>query len=402
MYDDRMMERREFLRGLLPGGRGRAQEPPKRPNILLFCTDQQRFDTIGALAIRIGLPTSIAWCATAWPSPAPIARPHLHAQPRLVSTDATPAPCVNHNGNEFSRPSTCPLMSRILKDAGYDCGMVGVSPRQEPPARDQARRRFRLFEWSHAPRATGPSTGRLTCAGCATADRLQDCTARALPDRREFNAGMAASITKSSGAAKPRAHGSRAVSGRLVHPREHLRAASAVRSAPEWLKRMDPASMPLPLWGPREAEAQAPFARVDFQSKPRDPRTYPARFMKAAYYAQIEFIDHHAGLILDLLEKTGQRENTMIVFMSDHGESMGDHGLTHKGCRFYEGLAHVPLIFSWPAGMRKRALAALVENTDILPTMLDALASPCPPTCRAVRFTASRPARRTQASTASS
>ena len=46
--------------------------------------------------------------------------------------------------------------------------------------------------------------------------------------------------------------------------------------------------------------------------------------------------------------QTGQRENTAIVFTSDHGEMLGDHGLLYKGCRFYEGLVRVPLIFSWP------------------------------------------------------
>ena len=60
--------------------------------------------------------------------------------------------------------------------------------------------------------------------------------------------------------------------------------------------------------------------------------------MKAAYYAQVEFIDINLGRVLDALERSGQRENTLIVFTSDHGEMMGDHGLVHKGCRFYEGL----------------------------------------------------------------
>jgi membrane-anchored protein YejM (alkaline phosphatase superfamily) len=67
----------------------------------------------------------------------------------------------------------------------------------------------------------------------------------------------------------------------------------------------------------------------------------------------IQLVDDRLGRVLDALEQTGQRDNTLIVFTSDHGETMGDHGLTHKGCRFYEGLAHVPLIFSWPARFAK-------------------------------------------------
>ena len=54
------------------------------------------------------------------------------------------------------------------------------------------------------------------------------------------------------------------------------------------------------------------------------------------------------GRILETLEETGQREQTVILYTSDHGEMLGDHGLIQKGCRFYEGLVRVPLIFRGP------------------------------------------------------
>ena len=41
-------------------------------------------------------------------------------------------------------------------------------------------------------------------------------------------------------------------------------------------------------------------------------------------------------------------ENTIVVYMSDHGEMLGDHGLILKGCRFFDGLVRVPLVMSWP------------------------------------------------------
>ena len=59
-------------------------------------------------------------------------------------------------------------------------------------------------------------------------------------------------------------------------------------------------------------------------------------------------INDQLGRILQVLEESGQRDNTIVVFTSDHGETLGDHGLIQKGCRFYEGLVRVPLIFSWP------------------------------------------------------
>jgi arylsulfatase len=93
----------------------------------------------------------------------------------------------------------------------------------------------------------------------------------------------------------------------------------------------------------------------------------------------IELIDHQLGRIIDVLQETGQLENTVILFTSDHGELLGDHGLMYKGCRFFESLVHVPLLISWPerfaAGLRSDAL---VELVDIPPTLLDCAGIPVP------------------------
>jgi arylsulfatase A-like enzyme len=95
--------------------------------------------------------------------------------------------------------------------------------------------------------------------------------------------------------------------------------------------------------------------------------------VRACYYAMIELIDHQFGRIIDAVEKTGQLDNTLIIFTADHGELLGDHGLIYKGCRFYEALVHVPLIIAWGSrikrGMRSRGL---VELVDLAPTVLDA------------------------------
>jgi len=65
--------------------------------------------------------------------------------------------------------------------------------------------------------------------------------------------------------------------------------------------------------------------------------------------------------------------------MSDHGELLGDHGLIVKGCRFFEGLVRVPLIFSWPARIERGiASEALVETIDVPVTLLDAAGLPVP------------------------
>ncbi|MCC6169393.1 MAG: sulfatase-like hydrolase/transferase, partial [Caldilineaceae bacterium] len=86
----------------------------------------------------------------------------------------------------------------------------------------------------------------------------------------------------------------------------------------------------------------------------------------------IKLIDDQVGRMLDALEETGQRDNTVVIFMSDHGEMLGDHGLLLKGNRFYEGLVRVPLVWSWPGRFPAGLVSdALVELTDIAPTLLE-------------------------------
>ena len=87
----------------------------------------------------------------------------------------------------------------------------------------------------------------------------------------------------------------------------------------------------------------------------------------------VEQVDHEFGRLIDHLEAIGERENTIVVFTSDHGEALCDHGLLLKGCRFYEGLTRVPLMVSWPERYRRDVVSdALVELVDLVPTFLDA------------------------------
>ena len=80
--------------------------------------------------------------------------------------------------------------------------------------------------------------------------------------------------------------------------------------------------------------------------------------MQASYYAMIEQLDHEFGRILDYLDAEGLREDTIVIFTSDHGEALGDHGLVYKGCRFYEGIgsgaAHGFVANTLLAGRSKR------------------------------------------------
>ena len=131
--------------------------------------------------------------------------------------------------------------------------------------------------------------------------------------------------------------------------------------------------MPGPYFRPSDLEQQAKLAALDFQDKIRTPQEHDAHRVQALYYAMIAQIDDQLARILQTLEATGQRENTVILFTSDHGEALGDHGLMYKGCRFYEGLVRVPLIFSWPGHFQQGLQSdALVELLDMSSTLLEA------------------------------
>ena len=93
----------------------------------------------------------------------------------------------------------------------------------------------------------------------------------------------------------------------------------------------------------------------------------------------IRQINDQLARILDVLEGSRQIKNTVIIFTSDHGEMLGDHGLLYKGCRFYEGLVRLPLIFHWPKGIQAGLKSsALVELIDKSATILDLAEIPRP------------------------
>jgi arylsulfatase A-like enzyme len=91
-------------------------------------------------------------------------------------------------------------------------------------------------------------------------------------------------------------------------------------------------------------------------------------------------VDEQVGRILGALEETGQIDNTVVVFTSDHGEHLGDHGLVQKGPPGYDSCARVPLVVSAPGHARRGATAsALVEAVDLAPTILDLCGIQTPP-----------------------
>lgn len=92
----------------------------------------------------------------------------------------------------------------------------------------------------------------------------------------------------------------------------------------------------------------------------------------AAYYASVEFMDEQVGRLLAALDRLNLRDQTIVIFTSDHGFHLGEHGLWQKTTLFEECL-RVPLLISAPEFRRSAGAHcdALVELTDLYPTIAD-------------------------------
>jgi len=96
------------------------------------------------------------------------------------------------------------------------------------------------------------------------------------------------------------------------------------------------------------------------------------RKMKAYYYAIISHIDDQIGRIMKTLEDAGLKDKTLVIFTADHGEHLGDHGLTGKGAPGFDSCIYVPCLISYPGMIEPNLrIETLTEEVDLCPTILD-------------------------------
>lgn len=95
------------------------------------------------------------------------------------------------------------------------------------------------------------------------------------------------------------------------------------------------------------------------------------------YYALTSELDENIGKIIETLEQLGLYDDTLIIYTSDHGEQLGNHGLWFK-CSMYEKSAHIPLIIKGPNVRKGAREDTLVSLVDIVPTVMQALDLPQP------------------------
>jgi len=92
------------------------------------------------------------------------------------------------------------------------------------------------------------------------------------------------------------------------------------------------------------------------------------------FWAYCSYLDDMFGQILEALDRTGQAEETLVLYCSDHGDYCGDHGLFCKGIPCFRGAYHVPAVMRWPSFISKpgRQVDVFVSLADFAPTFLEA------------------------------
>jgi arylsulfatase A-like enzyme len=128
---------------------------------------------------------------------------------------------------------------------------------------------------------------------------------------------------------------------------------------------------PLDASAPKIAQRQAEKTRRDGYKNHPIATEHDWRRLRANYYGMVSLVDNAYARILRALEESGQADNTIVIYTSDHGDMCGDHCLMQKG-NFYEGSTHVPLAIHVPWLSRRRVdFDGPISTVDVVPTLLD-------------------------------
>lgn len=327
-----------------------AQEPNKKPNILFLFSDDQRADTIAAL----GNPN--------------IRTPNLDALVRRGMT-FTRAYCMGSLQPAVCVPSRAMLLSgrtlfrikdnldgittwpEVFARSGYVTFVTGKWHNQQPSL-------LRSFQMGKAVFFGGMGDPyKLQVADIS--DKKQVVGKRSSDKHSiELFADSAIDFVKKHKGPQP------FVAYVPFNAPHDPRVAP-----PKYHEMYDPAKLPLPA----NYLPQHPFDNGEMKIRdeklapwPRTPEV--VRKHLADYYAAITFMDDQIGRILDALRETGQLDNTIIVFCSDHGLALGSHGLFGKQ-NLYDHSMRTPLIFAGPGIPKDKKSDAMCYLLDLFPTL---------------------------------
>ena len=150
-------------------------------------------------------------------------------------------------------------------------------------------------------------------------------------------------------------------------PMPHRKAGELETKPPQWVDHV------------ARTIASLPYTSMD-RSLPGGVANAYARFpeektrrMLAAYYGEVSHLDRQVGRVLEALVARGLDENTVVVYLSDHGDYCGNNWAFYKYAGLYDSLIRVPLVVRWPGAAPKGGSCdELVSLVDVAPTFLDA------------------------------
>lgn len=360
-----------------------------KPNILWICTDQQRFDTLGCYGNKFVKTPNIDKLAKEGVlfenafSQSPVCTPSRGC----FLTGRYPRTCrARQNGADI--PEDEILITKILSDNGYVCGLSGKLHLSAcaPNACKGTERRiddgYDYFSWSHDSYNFWPSNEYYLWLK----EKKTNLITKNFKLSRYVKIGQKAENHQTTWCAeKAISFIENAVqfnhpwlfSVNIYDPHHNFDPPENFLS--RYLDFLD--EIPLPNYIDGELEDKPIWQKIDHEGaygrteKYKFPKMKDKdhRLIKAAYWAMCDLIDEQVGRILKCLKDTNQLDNTIVIFHSDHGEMLGDHGIYLKGPYFYEPAIKVPLIISWPKMIEPQKINALIELIDLPQTILDAV-----------------------------
>ncbi len=340
-----------------------------RPNILLLFADQQRHDTIGAAGfpwMRTPNLDRLAETGCVFPnaySPNPICVPARHCL--LTGTTGRHHGFWN-NGGPYIADDGLPTLPRVLSDAGYYTAAVGKM-HFRPARRHHGYLDMHLMEEIPAHFVDDAYCRYLHANGYGELRCIHGVRPYVYHLPQESLVPF-------------EHHGTSFVATRTIEVLEAARGrpfflmAGWIKPHPPWNVPADwqdayaGADLPEPIPISREAPYYAGESAWYGDADSPEHR----RAIREAYYSCVSMIDFNVGRILDYLESTGQLDNTLVIYTSDHGEMLQDKGFYQKAVPF-ESASRVPFLVRWPrrveAGSRDERF---VDLMDVLPTALDA------------------------------
>lgn len=384
-----------------------ATRDAQRPNILWICTDSQRWDTLGCLGNRHvrtprldQLASEGVLCTHAF-TQSPLCTP---SRGSFLTGRYPVTNRLRQNGQIC--PTDIKPITKTLQEAGYVCGLSGklhlnhcdqrLSLGAEWWREDQARWKligaeqriddgYSEFNWDHSANGEDPSSDYVRWlhdqgVSISRAPHPECPTMYIGPDSQHHQVtwcvDRAISFLQRQGSTtNPWLFSVNCFDPHFIvdPPRDYL---------DRYMDNLD--AIPLPDVVPGELDskplAQRTYRDGNGKSAYRDLTDRQKRLMTAGYWAMCDHIDAQMGRLLDALDASGQRDSTLVLFHSDHGELLGDHGCYVKDQFFYDCSIRVPLIARWPGHILPGQVCEdLIELTDVAPALLQACQLPVDP-----------------------